>query len=157
MINWVFPWSLNTFVKAPAARSSEKKEGEKKETCPLKRMSATWHQIPTLKKQFIKHLARPKTVPAETMHRFKKRKRKKPKNSVQVSKIFTTWTFDFENFQANFSRKILFCFEGNSFVQNGGQLRSPRVRASYQVGENLFSSGLHLSFFEFHRSFRNMK
>ena len=102
MINWVFPWSLNTFVKAPAARSSEKKEGEKKETCPLKRMSATWHQIPTLKKQFIKHLARPKTVPAETMHRFKKRMRKKPKNSGQVSKIFTTWTFHFENFQAKF-------------------------------------------------------
>ena len=153
MINWVFPWSLNTFVKAPAARSSEKKEGEKKETCPLKRMSATWHQIPTLKKQFIKHLARPKTVPAETMHRFKKRMRKKPKNSGQVSKIFTTWTFDFENFLAKFfsaSKAIRLFKMAVSFDRHV----SERV---IKLEKNLFSFGLHLSFLEFHRSFRNLK
>ena len=103
-------------------------------------------------------------VPPEKMTKKKaknKTKNKTKKNSERVSKIFTTLTFHFEIvssfFKQDFSRKILSCFEGKSFVQNGGRLRSPRVRASYQVGENLFSSGLHLSFFEFHRSFGNLK
>lgn len=79
MINWVFPWSLNTFAKAPAVRSSEKKGRRKERNMPPKKNERNVTPNPNTKEAIYKTPSQTQNCPCGNNAQVQKEDEKKAK------------------------------------------------------------------------------